>query len=151
MKSLRKGMGLALVFLYALLLVLPVSATVSEYEGVQVMVKMDKETYSEGEQITATITVVNTNTNTVTIANVEQLIPEGYVLSEGSNASTRDVELKSGQSLELQVTFEGEIKEEEKGNGSFWDELFYGSTLGVPNIFLIVILIIAIIAFFALT
>lgn len=151
MKNLRKGMSLALLLLYLLLLTLPAAAsTVSEYEGVQVMVKMNQDYYTDGEQITATVTVINTNANSVTIANVEQLIPEGYVLSEGSDASVRDVELKSGQSLELQVTFEGESKEEE-GEGSFWDELFYGSTLGVPNVFLIVILIIGIVVFFALT
>lgn len=150
MKHLRKGMSLALLLFYLILLALPVAAsTVSEYEGVQVMVKMNQDYYTDGEQITATITVINTNPNSVTIANVEQLIPEGYVLSEGSNVSTQDVELKSGQSMELQVTFEGESAEE--GESTFWDELFYGSTLGVPNIFLIVILIIGIIAFFALT
>lgn len=146
-------MILSLTLLWAVLMVLPASAdSYSEYEGVQVMVKMDKEEYVEGEQITATITVVNTNAQSVTIANLEQLIPEGYVLSENSDVSTQDVELKSGQSLELKVTFEGEPAQSgEEGNGSFWDNLFYGSTLGVPNIFLIVVVIIAIIIFFALT
>ena len=78
------------------------------------------------------------------------LMAEKYISQKQLDGIRREIcDLYGLQDLELQVTFEGESAEE--GESTFWDELFYGSTLGVPNIFLIVILIIGIIAFFALT
>lgn len=137
------------------ILICPVSANASapqEYDGLQVMVTMDKETYEEGEAITATITVVNTNSQPVTVMNLEQLIPEGYVLAENSAVSTQNVEIRPGQTIELQVTFEGEPEDAAEGaEGSFWDKVFYGETIGVPNLILIVFGVIFFIVFMALT
>lgn len=122
-----------------------------EYQGLQITAMMDKEMYEEGEPITATITVVNTNSQSVTVVNLEQLIPEGYVLAENSEVSTQNVEIKPGQSIELQVTFEGEPEEAEDGEGDFWDKVFYGETFGIPNLILIVFGVIFFIVFMALT
>lgn len=137
-----------------LLFTIPVAASgYAEYQGLQVMVKMDKEQYEEGESITATITVVNTNSQSVTVVNLEQLIPEGYVLAENSQVATQDVEMAPGQTIELQVTFVGEPAQpaENGQSGTFWDKLFYGETFGIPNIILVVIAVIAIIIFMILT
>lgn len=129
------------------------ASSYAEHEGLQVMVKMDQETYEEGEEITATITVVNTNSQPVTIINLEQLIPEGYILAENSQVATKNVEIKPGQEISLQVTFVGEPSQPtEKGEGgTFWDKLFYGETLGIPNIILAVIVVIFLIVFMLLT
>ena len=86
-----------LIFLLGTL-VLPALAT-AQYQGLEVSVTMDKETYEPGEPITATITVTNKGSQTVTIANLEQLIPEGYVLSENSDVSMKDVEMVPGRIL----------------------------------------------------
>lgn len=134
--------------------VMPVAASaVAEYQDLKVMVQMDKEQYEEDEPITATITAVNTGSQSVTIVNLEQLIPEGYVLAEDSQVATRDVEMKPGQTIELQVTFVGEPEQptENGENGTFWDKLFYGETLGIPNIILAVVIVIVIVIFMVLT
>ena len=143
-----------LMFVCMMLFSLKTSASSSaEYDGLQVMVKMDQETYEAGEEITATITVVNTNKQPVTIINLEQLIPEGYVLAEDSQVATQNVEISPGQELSLQVTFVGEPPQPaEKGEGgTFWDKLFYGETFGIPNIILAVIVVIILIVFMLLT
>ena len=36
------------------------------------------------------------------------------------------------------------------GTGTFWDTIFYGETIGIPNIILLVILLIAVVIFMAL-
>lgn len=129
---------------------MPVKASaLQEYEGLQVTVATDQETYEEGESITATITVLNTNSQSVTVVNLEQLIPEGYVLSEDSDVSTQNVEIRPGQSIELQVTFQG--ASEDAGEDSIWDTILYGETLGIPNLILIVFGVIFFIIFMVLT
>ena len=151
----RAVLGLVLLMLCVLqpaMSAVASDASVAEYQGLQVMVKMDKEQYEAGEPITATITVVNTNSQSVTIVNLEQLIPEGYVLAEDSQVSTQNVEAKPGQELELRVTFVGESEQPgQEGSGSFWDKVFYGETLGIPNLILVVIGVIAVIIFMVLT
>lgn len=121
-----------------------------EYQGLQVTVNTDKETYEEGEAITATITVVNVDSQPVTVVNLEQLIPEGYVLAENSDVSTQNVEIRPGQTIELQVTFEGEPEDTAEGD-SFWDKVLYGETMGIPNLILIVFGVIFFIVFMILT
>ena len=129
-----------------------VASAAAEYQGLQVMIQMDKEYYEEDEPITATITVVNTNSQSVTIVNLEQLIPEGYILAEDSQASTQNVVISSGETIRMQVTFMGDpAVETTNGEGTFWDKIFYGETLGIPNIILLVIAVIGIVVFMALT
>ena len=140
-------------YLVLSILMCPISAKASgyqEYQGLQVTVTTDKETYEEGEQITAIITVVNIDSKSITVVNLEQLIPEGYVLSEDSEVSTQNVEIQPGQSIELQVTFEGEPTEGEEG-GTFWDKVFYGESFGIPNLILMVFGVILFIVYMALT
>ncbi len=143
-----------LIFLLGTL-VLPALAT-AQYQGLEVSVTMDKETYEPGEPITATITVTNKGSQTVTIANLEQLIPEGYVLAENSDVSMKDVEMVPGRILVLQVTFEGDTSENAEAEAAtgfegFVNTVLYGRTMGVPNMFIAVILAIALIIFFILT
>ena len=154
MKFLRKMIFGMLMLISANTVVISAAAAASmEYQDLQVMVKMDKEQYEEGEPITATITAVNTGSKPITIVNLEQLIPEGYVLAEDSRVSAKDVEMKPGQTIELRVTFVGDTGQtgENAETGTFWDKLFYGETLGIPNIILVVIMVIIIIVFMALT
>jgi hypothetical protein len=148
-----KSIMLVMVGIMLLSVSAKAAETYSEHQGLQVLIKMDKEQYEPNEAITAIITVVNTNAQSVTIANLEQLIPEGYVLAENSQAATKDVTVHPGQSMEMQVTFIGEpAQPAEPGEyTNIWDKIFYGETFGIPNIILVVIAIIAIIVFMALT
>lgn len=154
MKSLRKILSLFLLMLTLGMLAIPVAASAyAEHQGLQMTVAMDKEQYDVGEPMTATITVVNTNAYAVTIVNLEQLIPEGYVLSENSEVSMQNVEMQPGQTIVLQVTFEGEPVQSGEGEEytSFWDKLLYGETWGIPNILLAVVGLIAFGIFMLLT
>lgn len=155
MKFYRILFSFSFLLIYLMTFRVPVlaSGTYAEHQGLQVMVKMDKEFYEEGEAITATISVVNTNAQSVTIVNLEQLIPEGYVLAEDSQTSTKNVEIRPGQTIELQVTYTGAPPDPAANGegGTFWDKIFYGEFMGIPNIILIVIAIIGVIVFMALT
>lgn len=154
MKILQRILSLSLlVVLCAGLLVLPAAAasTYMEHEGLEVTVKMDKEQYDTGEPITATITVTNTNAYTVTIANLEQLIPEGYALVKDSQAALKNIELSPNRTLVLEVTFEGEAEQEEGAAEDFFSKLLYGETWGIPNLLIAVILVFAFVIFMLLT
>lgn len=157
MKYLQKTVSIFLLALCIAMLALPAAASTSayaEHDGLQVTVQMDKEQYDQGEPITATITVTNTNPQPVTVINLEQFIPEGYVLAENSVASTQNVELQPGQTITLQVTFVGgsaEAGDSDGDGGSFLDRLLYGETWGIPNLLLAVVALIAFGIFMFLT
>ena len=156
MASIRKFTMLFLLFLLLGALVFPAAATVVEYEGLEVSVVMDKETYEPGEPITATITVTNVGSESITIVNLEQLIPEGYVLAENSDVAMKDVQMDPGRILVLQVTFQGETGENaaedaEGGPGAFLNTILYGKTGSVPNMFIAVMVVLAIGLFLFLT
>ena len=145
MKCIQKILSVFLLILCIAMLAVPAAASAyAEHEGLQITVQMDNEQYNQGDAITATITVTNTNTHIVTVVNLEQLIPEGYVLAEGSVASTQNVEMQPGQTIELQVTFVGQSSETEQSEdgGSFFDKLLYGETWGIPNLLLAVVALI---------
>lgn len=153
MNILKKIVSLCLTALLSACMLLPAAASsVMEHEGLEVSVEMDKEQYDTDEPITATITVKNTTFNTVTIATLEQLIPEGYRLSEDSKASVQNVELPAMRTMTLEVTFEQIPAEQETATAEdFFTKLLYGETWGIPNLLLAVILVIAIVIFMLLT
>lgn len=154
MKNLKR---MLMLFLAAICfcggLVLPVSAesTVVKSDNLEVAIEMDKEQYEPGEPITATITVRNISTTTVTIANLEQLIPDGYHLAESSKASLQNIELHPEQTTTLKVTFAGEGEQPETTAEGFVDKVLYGETWGIPNLLIVVLLVIAFVVFMILT
>lgn len=147
----RTAARLLLVLMCLSVLVLPAAATSMVHNGLQVTMETDKEQYDAGEPITATITVLNTNPQSVTIASLEQLIPEGYVLAEGSAALTENVELGPNQSMMMNVTFVGEAPEESAMEADFFTKLIEGQTWGIPNLLLIVLAVIVVVIFMVLT
>ena len=149
---LKKTAALLMAMLVLNLATVSAFATYMEHEGLEVSVLMDKEVYEQGEPITATITVKYTNTEAVTITNLEQLIPEGYVLSEGSEVNTSEVILEAGKSVTLNVTYGESLEEiEEDPAESFFDTLIFGESFGIPNILIALIVIVALFIFFKLT
>ena len=156
MRFLKKLTVFFALFLCLFPLALPASATAAQYQGLEVSVEMDKETYEPGEPITATITVTNTGAESVTIVNLEQMIPEGYVLAEDSDVAMKDVEMHPGRILVLQVTFQGDssenaAQEAADGPGAFLNTILYGKTGSVPNMFIAVMVVLAIGLFLFLT
>ena len=69
------------------LVAMPALATSSSQDGLEVTLTTDKESYSQGEQIVATLTVTNTNDFVVNNVSLESVIPEGYTLAEGTDAT----------------------------------------------------------------
>ena len=152
MKNSRKIIGFILLsVIYISVLVLPVSASFMEYEGLEITIEMDKEVYDAGEPMTATITVKNTNSGTSTISNLEQLIPEGYRLSESSEASMQNVTLRGGQAIVMNVTFVEETPAEVETDDGFLTKLTEGATWGIPNLLWAVLALIAFVIFMLLT
>ena len=152
----RKMKQWILVFLCAALWIpkaaLLCGAADVEHGGLQVSVEMDKEKYDPGEPITATFTVENTNAQTVTIASLEQLIPDGYRLTEGSAAAMENVDLAPNERLIMSVTFEGdETVAQEETEPDFFTKLVEGKTFGIPNLLLAVLAVIAVVIFMLLT
>ena len=126
--------------------------TQMENEGLEVTVLFDKEVYEEGEPITAKIIVKNISGETAIIRDVEQLVPEGYVLSENLPEYEEDFLLEPDGTIELEVTY-GEVIEnpEEEGAEAFFDKVIFGETLGIPNILIAVLLVIAVALFYYFT
>jgi len=154
MKNMHKIASVSLLLvLFAGVLVMPAAATssFSEHDGLEVTIEMDKDRYSPGEPITAAITVENTNTETVMIANLEQLIPEGYQLEPDSEVAMTDVEMWPGRVIVLEVTFVGEPAAEAEAVSGFFDKLLYGETMGIPNLLIAVVLAIGFAVFMILT
>ena len=155
MKILKRIMAFVLLMvLSSALVTLPAAATttISRQDGLEVTVEMDKEVYDAGEPITATITVKNTSGNAITIANLEQLIPEGYNLSKDSKAAAENIELRPNQTFQLEVTFEGGAGSgAEASTQSFFDKVIYGQTKGIPNLLIAVLVVIGFAVFMLLT
>lgn len=153
MKKLKRYVTLFFMAVYfSVFMCIPVHAerTVLKHDGLEIVIEMDQELYESGEPVTATITVRNTSTNTITIANLEQLIPEGYRL-KGSKAGVQNIELRPEQTTRLEVTFVGEPDQAETTAEGFFDKLLNGETLGVPNLLWAVLLVIGFIIFMILT
>ncbi len=148
------ALALALM-LCAVTIVLPVAATVttSEHNGLEITIEMDKEVYEAEEPITATITVRNVSQNEITIANLEQLIPQGYRLADGSDISKEDTILRPGRKMVLTVTMDSEYEPETEGEdqGTWLDTLLYGKTSGLSNLVWVLILVGLVALFFYLT
>lgn len=141
-----------LLILCTTVLVLPAAANTMVFESneVEVTIEMDKEVYDVGEPITATLTIKNVTSDALTIRKAEGLVPEGYELSSESKEALNNLELRAGGTAVLKVVFEAE-PEEAAHQEDIWHKLLYGETLGIPNLLIAVILVIAFAIFMFLT
>lgn len=130
---------------------MPAYATLMENEALEVTVNFDKEVYEEGEPISATIVVKNISAETVIIRDVEQLVPEGYHLSEDIPKNEEDILLDPEGTIELRVTYGESIDDAEEEAEDFFDKLIFGESFGIPNILIALFVIIAVALFFYFT
>lgn len=86
-------------------MVMPVLAASLSQDGLEVTLTTDKESYSQDDQIVATLTVTNTNDFAVSYVSLENVIPEGYKLADGSEVIKQVESLESGESATLMVTY----------------------------------------------
>lgn len=106
MKTMKKVSAfLLMVVLCMSIMVMPAFATTTSQDGLEVTLTTDKETYDKGEQIEATLVVTNTNDFAVSNVSLENTIPEGYKLSEGSTATKHVESLAPGEMVSLTVTY----------------------------------------------
>lgn len=142
-----------LLILCTTVLVLPAAANTMVFESdqLEVTIEMDKEVYDAGEPITATLTIKNISSDAITIQKAEGLVPEGYQLSSESKEALTNLELRAGSSAVLKVVFETEPEAEDAQQEDIWHKLLYGETLGIPNLLIAVILVIAFAIFMFLT
>lgn len=150
----RVQAALLLLILSITLLALPAAANTMVFENdeLEVTIEMDKDVYDAGEPVTATLTIKNISSNAVTIKKAEGLIPEGYELSPESKEAVTNLELRAGGTAKLEVTFEKEEKEADAAQqDGFLEKLLYSETLGIPNLLLAVLLVIAFAIFMFLT
>lgn len=78
---------------------------VEENDEIEVLLITDKNKYSSSEQIVATLTIKNTNNVVITNLLLQNLIPEGYKLSNDSDATKQVEVLDVGESVALTVTY----------------------------------------------
>lgn len=132
---------------------LPAMASQSvEHDGIEIEIVTDKENYELDEDIKAVITVRNTNEQAVIIADLEQLVPEGYKIKESADIQLKDIELAPDETMTLNVTLVSEagvLSGEAAEN--FFDTIIFGETWGIPNILIVLILIIGVFVFFHFT
>lgn len=106
MRRLKK----TLIYLMAMVLcsgifMVPVLGAVQEQDGMEVTLRTDKESYEKGEQIKATLEVTNKNSAGVSNVLLESLIPDGYKLADGAEATKQIEFLKAGETVSLEVTY----------------------------------------------
>lgn len=82
-----------------------VFAASSTQDGVEVTLSTDKKTYSQSDQIVATLTVKNTSEDRINNISLENVIPEEYKLSDGSEAKKQVEFLEAGESAKLTAAF----------------------------------------------
>ena len=93
------------VLLCITMMAVPALAASDSQDGLEVTLTTDKEKYSKSEEIAATLTVTNTNDTAVSNVSLENLIPEGYKLADGSEAAKQVESLDAGETVSLTVTY----------------------------------------------
>lgn len=86
--------------------VVPVCAETLTQDGIEVTLTTDKDSYAQGEKIAVTVTATNTNDTAVSNVSIENLIPDGFQLADGTSATANAVTLEAGETLELNCVYE---------------------------------------------
>lgn len=122
MKKTKEILAFLMTFMLCVsMLVMPVSAASANQDGIEVSLMTDKEAYSQSEQIKATLTVTNTNDIAVNNVRLKNVVPNGYVLADGSEAEKQVETLGAGETVTLIVTYvsnEDDGKDNITGDGS---------------------------------
>ncbi len=86
------------------ILTLPAFAAPVSQDGLEITLTTDKESYGKNDDIIVTLTVTNTNDEAVSNVSLEQVIPDGYILADGSEATKELDSLAAGETTTLTVT-----------------------------------------------
>lgn len=106
MKKIKRILALLLIMILCIgMRAIPVFAASSSQDGLEVTLTTDKELYSQGKPIVATLTVMNKNKVAVSNVSLENMIPKGYKLVDGSKATKQVESLSAGETVTLTVTY----------------------------------------------
>lgn len=115
MKILKKiSIFFIMVVLCINIMQMPVLAASSSQDGLEITLTTDKEKYEKGEKIESTLIVENTNDIAVNNISLENLVPDGYLLSEDSTAIKKVETLAAGEKVFLTVTY---VDRDSENNG----------------------------------
>lgn len=99
------------------MMTMTVSAVSTEQDGLEVSLTADKNEYSQGDQITATLAVTNTNGVTVSNVSLSNIIPEGYILAEGSEAEKQIETLDAGETVTISAIYIADMSDKGDNTG----------------------------------
>lgn len=74
-------------------------------DGLEVSLSTDKDTYGADENIKAELIVTNKDADGITDIKLENIVPEGYVLVDGEEATKSISRLEKGESVSLEVIY----------------------------------------------
>lgn len=152
----RRVFCLLLTALWVCLLAVPIlpmdaRASTTVVDGVEVTIRTNQEEYADDEAISVTIQVTNTTENKVTIENLEQMVPQGYTLSENSRSSLTEFDLAAGETRELTVEMLPIQETEPEETVDALEKVLDGETMGIPNVILILVMFLFIAIFYFFT
>lgn len=123
MKTIKKVSAFILmVALCMSVMVKPAFAASTSQDGLEVTLTTDKDTYEKGDQITATLVVKNTNDFAISNVSLENMIPDGYKLADGSTTTKQVESLDAGESVTLTVTYVAEDANDNEDNPGGGDD-----------------------------
>ena len=106
MKAWKKlSVCLLTLVLWVGVMAMPVFAEDASLDEVEVTLTTDKESYSQDEEIKATLTISNYNFIPAENISMENLIPEGYKLADGSEAVKTVESLEGEETAVLETVF----------------------------------------------
>lgn len=107
MKFFKKILSVLVVFTFILSVSsINVFAATTTQDGLEVTFTTDKSSYSNTDDIVTTLTVKNTNDFEVTNLSLENLVPDGYKVTDKNSLKKEIERLESGKDTSLVSTYE---------------------------------------------
>lgn len=111
----KRGIQSFLVLLMAIIcMVVPfsVEAATQTQDGLTVSLTTDKENYAQDEDIQVILSVTNEGNDPVSNISLENIIPEGYDISDGSSQEMQLDMLETGETVNLETVYSPSLEED---------------------------------------
>lgn len=137
MKFYKKILSVLVVFTFILSVSsINVFAATTTQDGLEVTFTTDKSSYSNTDDIVTTLTVKNTNDFEVTNLSLENLVPDGYKVTDKNSLKKEIERLESGKDTSLVSTYESTKTVPEPTNATEGTKLIAnvdGTTINTGN------------------
>ena len=110
----KRGIQSFLILLMAICMVVPfsVKAATQTQDGLTVSLTTDKENYAQDEDIQVILSVTNEGNDPVSNISLENIIPEGYEISDGSSQEMQLDMLEIGETVNLETVYSPSLEED---------------------------------------